>query len=123
MDCINHIRWDGNRNCLDAVRPTEQAEALADFYDQQDNVWRMFEALVECRPEHEPNLQAFVKALQQAFWSGLTAKGGAEVPQHLALANLGRELLNHAHRYAQEQIDNYIDDNWSELVYDQPADI
>jgi len=125
MHCIAGIRFDENRNCLDAIRPSEQADALADYFDQEDSVYHMLVGLVECRPEHEQNLASFVAALQQAIRSDLTKAGAAVVPRELALANLGRQLLNHAHRYAQEQIDNHIDDNWSELVWEsnQPADI
>ena len=125
MHCISHVRFSDSTNCVDAMSSADQAEALADYYDEQDNVFHMLARLVECRPEHEQNLASFVAALQQAIRSDLTKAGAAVVPRELALANLGRQLLNHAHRYAQEQIDNHIDDNWSELVWEsnQPVDM
>ena len=125
MKCISHVRFSDSTNCVDAMSSADQAEALADYYDQEDSVYHMLVGLVECRPEHDQNLGSFVAALQQAIRSDLTKAGAAVVPRELALANLGRQLLNHAHRYAQEQIDNHIDDNWSELVWEsnQPEDI
>lgn len=125
MHCISHVRFSESVNSVDAMSARDQADALADYYDEQDNVFHMLARLVECRPEHEQNLASFVSALQQAIRSDLTKAGAAVVPHELALSNLGRQLLNHAHRYAQEQIDNHIDDNWSELVWEsnQPADI
>lgn len=125
MHCISHIRFSESTNCVDAMSSADQAEALANYYDEEDSVYHMLVALVECRPEHDQNLTAFVCALQQALKSDLTKAGAAVVPRELALANLGRQLLNHAHRHAQEQIDNHIDDNWSELVWEsnQPPEI
>ena len=125
MRCISHVRFSDSTNCVDAMSSADQAEALADYYDGEDCVYHMLVGLVECRPEHDQNLASFVSALQQAIKSDLTKAGAAMVPRELALANLGRQLLNHAHRYAQEQIDNHIDDNWSELVWEsnQPRDI
>lgn len=127
IEWLNHVSFSGDGvNSLDSMSWTDQAECLVRYYDEEDNVHDMMSALMsEGSQEGLQTQAALIRALKQAFRSSLTNAGASLISKEVALAELGRQLLAHAHRYARGRIDDYIDDNWDDLVYasNEPYDI
>lgn len=127
IEWLNHVTFSGEGvNSLDSMTWADQAECLVRYYDEDDNVHDMLNALMsEGSKEGLQTQAALIRALKQAFRSNLTNAGASLISKEVAFAELGRQLLAHAHRYAQGRIDDYIDDNWDELVdaSNEPYDI
>lgn len=127
IEWLNHVKFSGDGvNSLDSMTWADQAECLVRFYDEDDNMHDMLSALMsEGSKEGLQTQAALIRALKQAFRSDLTNAGASLIAKEVAFAELGRQLLAHAHRYAQGRIDDYIDDNWDDLVYasNEPYDI
>lgn len=127
IEWLNHVTFRGDGvNSLDAMSWADQAECLVRYYNEDDNVHDMMSALMsEGSKEGLQTQAALIRALKQAFRSNLTNAGASLIGKEVAFAELGRQLLAHAHRYAQGRIDDYIDDNWAELVdaSNEPYDI
>lgn len=114
------VRISHEVNCVDAMQPTQQAETLSRYYDEEDSLYNMLTSIVENdgSPQKEGRMQDLVAALQQAFASDLTRAGAQKLSREGAYYELGRQLYCIAHQYAKEKIDQYIDDNYSDLVWE-----
>ena len=114
------VRFNDSTNCVDEMTGQQQADTFCEYLEDENAVYQMLMALVENggSAKEEAALTDFVSALKQAFASDLTRAGAQKWSREAAFHELGRQMYCHAHRYAKARIDEHIEDNWDDLVWE-----
>lgn len=116
MDFLHGI-VDADTNCVWAMRPSDQAFVMREYYDDNDALAAMLSELT--MPVQgavaEGAAKEFLRLLKASFDADLLPKATADARAE-AFRALGELVSNWAYNHAQFHIDHHIDDHIDDLV-------